>query len=247
MSKSFDRIAETYDATRGGEARGRAIAKDIHPFFSQPGAVFEIGIGTGLVALGLRELGRPVSGVDIGFEMAKRAAARIGSCVVLGDACNLPIRSSVVQDACSVMVLHLVDVHALMREIVRVLRPGGRYVVEHGADREPTPAEEIETEMLRALRTPADASRGSSTVIDIAQDAGLRLIERISGTPQQYGVTPEKAAQRIERRSRSALWDVDPDRWESIVVPAVRRIRALPEPNTQTRGVTTPRIFVFER
>lgn len=73
----------------------------------QPGPAFEIGIGTGVVALGLHELGRPVSGIDIGIEMAKRAVDRIGPRVVQGDATCLPIRSGSIADVCAVMVLHL--------------------------------------------------------------------------------------------------------------------------------------------
>lgn len=247
MSKSFDRIASTYDATRGGEARGRAIAKDIHPLFAQPGPVFEIGIGTGVVALGLHELGRPVTGVDIGIEMAKRAVQRIGPRVVQGDATCLPIRSQSVADACSVMVLHLVDVELVMREVARVLRLGGRYVVTVGSHREPLAPEVIEAEMHRALRSGSGSRIGPTRITELAEAAGLRPVDRVLGTPQSYGVTPEKAARRIEERSDSVLWDVDHETWERIVEPAIAKIRALPNPDVRLFGEARQRILVFER
>src|ERR1700683_1981702 len=57
----FDQLAEHYDETRGGETRGEEYAADIHAYLpSGDGPILEIGVGTGVVALGLRRLGRTV-------------------------------------------------------------------------------------------------------------------------------------------------------------------------------------------
>jgi ubiquinone/menaquinone biosynthesis C-methylase UbiE len=247
VTKSFDRIADSYDATRGGEARGRWLAKDLHPFFAGPEPLLEIGIGTGAIALGLSELGHTVMGIDIGIEMAKRARERIGSRVAQGDAECLPIRSASVDRAYSVWLMHLVDVATVFREVARILRPGGCFIVSQGQDRDLTPVEEIEREMFSALRASEGVSERSTHLVTHAEAAGLSLRQELTGSPTSYGVTPEKAAQRLEQRSRSALWDLDDERWEAIVVPAIEKIRALPHPNEQLKGVTRARLLVFER
>ena len=51
----FDAIAEHYDETRGGERRGQEYADDIDAHLpAGDGPILEIGVGTGVVALGLR-------------------------------------------------------------------------------------------------------------------------------------------------------------------------------------------------
>ena len=51
-SLSFERIADRYDATRGGEQRGRRTAASLAPLLDPVWPVVEIGIGTGVIALG---------------------------------------------------------------------------------------------------------------------------------------------------------------------------------------------------
>src|SRR5205814_5115875 len=86
--------------------------------------------GTGLIALGLGELGFDVVGIDLAEAMARRARARIGPRVALADAMRLPFRDEGVQQAVSVWVLHVVaDLDLTLREVARILAPGGRYVV----------------------------------------------------------------------------------------------------------------------
>ena len=245
-SKSFDRIAGTYDATRGGMERGRRMAADLNPHFSPEDKVLEIGIGTGAVALGLVELGRWVGGIDIAPKMIKQAQERIGSTVVVGDAHRIPIDTSSLSNVYAVLVMHLVDVEVVMGEVARVLHPGGRFLVSQGQKREPTAVDEIVAEMNRALTPKLREERVSKRIKDGANHAGLSLTAEILGESAPYGVTPEKEARRIEDRTYSGLWDVDDLRWESIVQPALDKLRALPEPDVRIISSTRARIWVFE-
>ena len=88
-SIAFDRMAEDYDRTRGGMERGRSIAPLLHDILP-PGPLLEVGVGTGLVAAGLTELGRQVVGVDLSVPMLRKAAARVPGRVAVGDATGLP-------------------------------------------------------------------------------------------------------------------------------------------------------------
>src|SRR5881398_3000505 len=91
---SFDRIADRYEASRGGAERGALQAEALLPWLpASSGPVVEVGVGTGAVASGLRERGVDVIGVDLSVPMLERAAQRLRGRVAAGDALSLPLRS----------------------------------------------------------------------------------------------------------------------------------------------------------
>ena len=47
---SFDRVADRYDASRGGHARAEMTVAAIAPWLTASGPVIEVGVGTGLIA-----------------------------------------------------------------------------------------------------------------------------------------------------------------------------------------------------
>ena len=73
MSESVDfgALADSYDAARGGAARGNAIEAN--------STLLEVGIGTGVVAAALQQLGHNIFGADISEEMLSKAAKHIPS------------------------------------------------------------------------------------------------------------------------------------------------------------------------
>src|SRR5439155_16654717 len=70
-SVSFDPIADRYDATRGGAARGRVIAHVLRPWIPAGGPTLEIGGGTAVVASAVADrdavIGLDVSAATAGF------------------------------------------------------------------------------------------------------------------------------------------------------------------------------------
>jgi ubiquinone/menaquinone biosynthesis C-methylase UbiE len=160
----YDDVAECYDATRGGEQRGNDFATELHRRLPDgDGPVLEVGVGTGVIALGLSSLDRTVIGVDVAPAMLARAQVRLGAGLVLGDARLLPIADASMAHALSVWVVHAVDPpEALFAEVARVLRPGGRYLVcPTNRIRGDDPIEPI----LDAMSTgpPASTPRGAGT------------------------------------------------------------------------------------
>jgi ubiquinone/menaquinone biosynthesis C-methylase UbiE len=131
----FDEWAETYD--RGG---GRFFFHWIHQQVLRAvegidvgaGAVVDVGCGTGdlLGHLGSRLVGRRVFGVDSSVGMARVAAAKVDHPILVGAATRLPVRTGTVALAVSTISYHHWGDHgAALREIVRVLAPGGTFLV----------------------------------------------------------------------------------------------------------------------
>jgi len=244
-SLPFDRVADTYDRTRGGERRGREFAEVVAPRLV-PGVTLEIGVGTGLVADALRRgHGCRAFGVDISPAMLARAHARLGGGVALGDARRLPVRSAAVDNAIFVTALHaIVDMAVAFREAARVVRPGGR-VVAIAASARREASEEIGA--LLAGLPGQDRIDTPDAVAEAANAAGLTAAESVEITIGAMAGSPNALAESIEARAWSNLWNVDGAVWASTVMPVVDRLRALPDPDAPRDRRLTFHLSVFDR
>ena len=100
---------------------------------AEPGErILDLGCGDGHLTLRIAALGAQVTGVDASPEMVAAAKAR-GADAIAGNAEALPFADSTFEAVFSNAVLHWVrDQDAMMCEVRRVLRPGGRFVAEFG-------------------------------------------------------------------------------------------------------------------
>ena len=97
------------------------------------GALIDVGCGTGAYAAGLAELGWDVTGVDVSEDMLRRARAK-GVHAIQADAAKLPFEEASFDAAVSIFTnTDVDDLGAVLREVVRVLRPGAPlvYVAVH--------------------------------------------------------------------------------------------------------------------
>jgi ubiquinone/menaquinone biosynthesis C-methylase UbiE len=249
-SRSFERIADRYDETRGGEDRGRWFAENLLPLLDHTKPVLEVGIGTGVVAMGLCELGFRIFGVDLSPAMLARAKERIGPRVVLGDARRLPIADSSFDQAYSVWVLHVVgSVPLLLSEVARVLRPGGRYLVvpaTNAAD----PRDKLDY-IIRGMHQKLDPlslhNDDPAYLEEIAPAAGLRFAGAPAMFYRGYEEHPSETLRKLETRSMSFLWDITDDQWREIVQPAIEEIRAMPNLDRPVSRRSTEGVVVLER
>lgn len=249
-SLDFGRIADSYDQTRGGEDRGRRFARELHGMLDPSVPSLEVGIGTGLIALGLTELGHRILGVDISEAMARRAVDRIGPRVVIGDARRLPVAKMSFEQVYSVWVLHVVgDPGAVLKEVARVLRPGGRYlVVPAGSSEEP--ADPIGRALRRMWRTVDPDRRridDEDRLRTLAPESGFVVADASRWPAYDYLESPAQAIEKIESRSYSVLWDLADDRWRLLVEPVIEELRALPDPEVPIARRSTDRAVVLER
>jgi SAM-dependent methyltransferase len=225
---SFDRVAEIYDTTRGGQRRGDHFADDLAPWITGS-RVVELGVGTGVIANGLRRHGIDVVGFDLSEPMMRRAVERVGPCVAVADVDQLPIADDSVDTAFFVWVLQLVhDPAVTLAEAARVVRPGGRVIAitsgpEYGDGDEIAP-------IVDGLG-PVRWNRLDHNEVVASSHAGLELVHDGFTSWDDYETTPSVEADAIERRIYSSLFDVDDATWQRVVVPVIEQLRALPDPD----------------
>jgi len=240
---SFDQVAEHYDETRGGEARGDAYAAEIDGLLPRGDrAVLEIGVGTGVVAIGLRRRGRAVVGIDVSAPMLARARARLGSCLIRCDGAALAIATASMDHAVSVWVLQSVaDPVAVLAEVARALRPGGRCVVSNAQIADPT--DEI-GQVIEKMGREVHRRRGASRPHKISADQVLGWGAQAGFDPGEvhrrrhtWTSSPAAELRAIEYRTWPALRALDEAAFAEVTAPVMRRLRALPPDDVVRRGV----------
>jgi ubiquinone/menaquinone biosynthesis C-methylase UbiE len=238
----FDQLADGYDKTRGGESRGEEYAAEILGLLpTTDGPILEIGVGTGVVALGLARRGLRVLGLDISEPMLEKAFFRLGAVLVRSDALRMSVATGSVAHAVSVWVVHSVaDPVRLFEETARVLRPGGSYVVCTG--QRPAPDDEI-GQIITEMAKRVDRKRGAERPRAVSP-------EQVTGWAARAGFTatvhererswisdPGQELEAIALRQWPALRQLDEESVEEVTRPVIEALRALP-PGNLTRRAT---------
>ncbi len=246
----FDQLAERYDETRGGESRGDEYAADIHARLPPgEGVVLEIGVGTGVVALGLKRRGRRVVGLDLSAPMLSRAIERLGPVLVRSDAMQMALASASVDHAVSVWVVHSVKYPVvLFGEAARVIRPGGLYIV--CTTQRPAP-DDLVGVTIAEMCARVDARRGAprprrvsvDEVLDWASGSGLT--GTVHEMERQWVSSPDQELKAIEYRQWPAMRELDEASLEEVTRPAVEVLKALPATDALRRA--TVEMVVFRR
>ena len=237
----FDQLAEHYDETRGGEQRGDEYAADIDSRLPPgDGPILEIGVGTGVVALGLRKRGRVVLGLDLSAPMLARARSRLGPVVIHSDAMEMSVATASVAHAVSVWVVHSVaEPTRLFEEAARVIRPGGRYVV--CAAQRPSPDDRV-GQIIADMAVRVDVRRGGQRprgvsvhqVLEWAEGAGFD--GEIYEFERQWHSSPPQELTAIAYRIWPALRELDEAGIEEVTGPAIEALRALPATDVVRRA-----------
>lgn len=133
----FDRAAGYYDQTRHlpeetAAAQTRLLAREV----AGRDPVLEVGVGTGRIAIPLAAAGVRVVGADLSVPMLRRLVDKAPGVVpaVAADATRLPFADRSFGGVVVAHLLHLVpDWERVLYELVRVLRPGGRLLINPGS------------------------------------------------------------------------------------------------------------------
>lgn len=212
---SFDRAADTYEATRGfPPGIADQVARAAAGWIGAPARVAEIGVGTGRIARPLSERGPRVIGVDLSRAMmtqlrrlAVPGAPRVD--LVQGEAARLPLASGRLDAVVAVHVFHLIsDWRQALAEVRRVLRVGGVFL--SGYERRPadSPSSQL-FERWRSLLRERGCDPQAPGALDYEH---LRAWLTASGAEMdearvgQWTVvrTPARVLETIEHRTWSA-------------------------------------------
>lgn len=134
---AYDRVADWYEREflgggtagddpeyGGGLDVGGVLADLLGP---GAGCCLDVGCGTGVTAARVRRLGWTPVGVDVSAGMLRYARGRLP--IARADATRLPVADGALPAVTAVMVhTDMPDYPAVLREVSRVLRPGGVFV-----------------------------------------------------------------------------------------------------------------------
>jgi SAM-dependent methyltransferase len=150
-------------------------------------AVLDVGCGDGALTLAIRRAGaKSVTGCDIDPRMIAHAVARAeqqqaGIRYVVADGACLPFADRSFDLVASVTVLSfLPDAEGAVREMARVLRPGGRLVIGELGRWSLWAARRRVRGWLGSATWRAATFRTAAQVCDLARSAGLS-VEHVSG------------------------------------------------------------------
>lgn len=246
---SFDRVAEDYDRTRGGEDRATRFVDRLLAHLPARGHVLDIGAGTGIVTAGVMHRRGAVFGIDIAPRMLGIAAKRLPGRVVRGNAARLPFQDNTFAGAYAVWVLqHVDDMDAVLFETNRVLAKGGRFVVvtTHQNQRNDDIGRLIEP-VWRRLRREKDRLDDPQRLRARAERAGLRF-ETLNWIADHFaGESPLGQIDRIERKTISVLWDLTEAEWDEEIVPLIAKLRELPNQDQPRSIRAEDPVIVFSK
>jgi ubiquinone/menaquinone biosynthesis C-methylase UbiE len=220
---AFDRAADYYDATRSlpDEARD-GVTNVLAAELDGRGPALEIGVGTGRIALPLRDRGITLTGADISEPMLRRLIANAGGNrpfpLLLADATRLPVADGAFGAVVACHVLHLIpDWRAAVDEVMRTLRPGGVLLADFGdtgrkagEDGDRPPWEGALTEIL-ARHGISRNRHGVTTAADVAAYLGFQA-RALPQVPVTFTRTLGRTLADMERQIYSWTWPYPADR-----------------------------------
>jgi len=260
-SVSFDPVADRYDATRyypAGVAAQIAAGLLREGHVPAGGAILELGVGTGRIALPLLAAGVNVTGVDIAPRMVERLRAKYDAQrerspalawgtlrVELTDMTALPFAADSFDAVVGVHILHLVPgwLRAL-DEALRVVRPGGAFLL--GQDvRGDAARNDIHDQWDTIVRElgyapdPVGAASYSTVVEELRRRVAGVEVRTLVEWEERH--TPRASLEDITERLWSRTWLVPPEIFDE----SVRRLTAWVQ---QTYGETldVPRESQYE-
>ena len=185
--KSFDRVADVYDATRAmPDDVAASVADAIAAILRQAGEtprVIEVGIGTGRMAVPLAERGVRMTGIDIAPAMLARLLAKrrdIG--VMLAEASRPPLRSGAFDASLFVHILHLVpDAEATVRATLTLVRNGG-IAIAGGDDHRNSIRDEADTIIQSTVRELSGVEMGGWQPYAHGQQTFERVAREVGAT-----------------------------------------------------------------
>jgi ubiquinone/menaquinone biosynthesis C-methylase UbiE len=216
--KRFNRFASRY-VSSGTHAQGPELERLVEIVDPQPDwVVLDVATGGGHTALRFAPLVKRVVAIDIAPAMLYAAETFINAAGVknvsfrLGDAEDLPFNDgSFNLVACRIAPHHFPDTFRFVKESARVLKPGGRLLVQdHALPEDGAAARYIDT--FERLRDPShNRAFSESEWVRMLQGAGLavehteKIVKRheFQSWVERQACTPQVVAQLVQMVERA--------------------------------------------
>ncbi|MGW1253692.1 SAM-dependent methyltransferase [Streptomyces sp. NPDC002513] len=202
----WDRPEDAWPLERAEERFTELMIERLRP--APGGSVLDVGCGMGTPAIRLANAtGSKVTGITVSHEQVKRASARASAAGVAdqvsfqyADAAALPFEENSFDAVWALeSIIHMPDRVQVLREIARVIRPGGRVVLTDFFERAPIP----DRKRSAVAKFYENWVMGPRVTIDdyprLVREAGLRLVEVSDISEQVMRRTLEGIARRIAR------------------------------------------------
>ncbi|GCB44481.1 class I SAM-dependent methyltransferase [Streptomyces sp. NL15-2K] len=243
----YDKEADAYDVTRGGEPRAAAAADAVLGLVPAAARrLLDVACGTGIVTRRLAAA-RPalrVTGADLTYGMARMAAVRLPGAIVLADSRRLPFPDRTFDAVTSVWLLHLLDTgddaRAVIAECARVLRPGGVYVTTVDKAAAHDVGSDIDAVLAPRPRRPAQDAAAAVTSYAAARGLAPAGQARFPGRGQ--GRSPRSTIADLRRGWFTRLPPGDPraERFAARLATLPDQDRPRPDPEFKLRAFRKP-------
>lgn len=226
-ANSFDRAVSYYDETRGFppgvESQAAALINQVAGL-KPASRIFEIGIGTGRIALPLSRFTKHIFGLDVSRGMMDVLRNKPGGKaihLVEGLASALPFPAHTFDACIAAHIFHLVDdPGAALDETRRILKAGAPLVScmsKNGKDKLNFAREAYTAAALGQTATQADKpalNRASERGGDILAAHGWQPMGEEASITYKTTTIPRKFMEQFERRVYSSQWGYSDDAHE---------------------------------
>ena len=245
-STDFGWLATDYVQTRGGQPRIQQTVTLIMEHLDTSSIVLDIGTGPGEIAASLVCENRKVIALDLSDSMAKVASKIICSSVIRADAQTLPLANWSIDAALMIWVVnHVANPSAAVRDVHRVLRPGGRLLYLSGIPTHP------DWDILGKTIERLDSLRQTAVRLErnfkhLSESIGFRVLHEESHVIR-FRQRPYGLAKRIEARSYGHLRYLDDRTWDRDVAPTIDALNQMPNPDEYRERQNEHTFIVLEK
>ena len=211
----FQDVASHYDTIHLHSPEvSQAVGAFLATTVGQGRTILEIGVGTGRIARPVVDHGCQVVGIDVSAGMLAVAQQRGLDRLLIADMMKVPLATASVDAVLAVHVLHHAsDWREALREVARVLKPGGLFIEGRDWDDPESCAMQIRGMMRQTIIELSPGIRPPG-----AGAARQQFLTRLGGTTQpdqvaarwQATTSPAEVIATMRQRNDPETWAIEP-------------------------------------